>query len=177
EGHLLDLLLAQHGRDCDGFERQRLQHEVERDGRARRDPHVLLRRCSLAEQRRGDGVRARREVGDGVTAVGGRGRAAGSARALVRRPNHGSRRCDGAGPAGATAALALARRGLSVVLLERDTLPRYKTCGGGLVGRALALLPPEVAPVLERRCGRAALHLLDANQHYRATRDPPGPPI
>ena len=83
----------------------------------------------------------------------------------------------GAGPAGATAALALARRGLSVVLLERDTLPRYKTCGGGLVGRALALLPPEVAPVLERRCGRAALHLLDANQHYRATRDPPGPPI
>src|SRR5438552_2031039 len=83
----------------------------------------------------------------------------------------------GAGPAGATAALALARRGLSVVLLERDTLPRYKTCGGGLVGRALALLPPEVEPVLERRCGRAALHLLDANQHYRATRDPPGPPI
>src|SRR5947208_2397836 len=77
----------------------------------------------------------------------------------------------GAGPAGATAALALARRGLSVVLLERDTLPRYKTCGGGLVGRALALLPPEVAPVLERRCGRAALHLLDANQHYRATLD------
>src|SRR5438034_656982 len=43
----------------------------------------------------------------------------------------------GAGPAGATAALTLARRGLSVALLERDALPRYKTCGGGLVGRAL----------------------------------------
>src|SRR5437879_1368576 len=42
----------------------------------------------------------------------------------------------GAGPAGATAALTLARRGLSVALLERDALPRYKTCGGGLVGRA-----------------------------------------
>src|SRR5256884_8922299 len=67
----------------------------------------------------------------------------------------------GAGPAGATAALALARRGLSVALLERDALPRYKTCGGGLVGRALALLPPEVERVLERRCGQADLHLLD----------------
>ena len=83
----------------------------------------------------------------------------------------------GAGPAGATAALTLARRGLKVALLEKDTLPRYKTCGGALVGRALALLPPDVERVLERRCGEAELHLLDANQHYRATRDPPGPPI
>jgi len=83
----------------------------------------------------------------------------------------------GAGPAGATAALALARRGLSVALLERDALPRYKTCGGGLVGRALALLPPEVERVLERRCGQADLHLLDVNQRYRATRDPPSAPI
>src|SRR5947207_13698457 len=83
----------------------------------------------------------------------------------------------GAGPAGATAALTLARRGLSVALLERDALPRYKTCGGGLVGRALALLLPEVERVLERRCAQADLHLLAANQHYRATRDPPSPPI
>src|SRR5205807_84648 len=83
----------------------------------------------------------------------------------------------GAGPAGATAALTLARRGLSVALLERDALPRYKTCGGGLVGRALALLPPEVERVLERRCRQADLHLLDVNQRYRATRDPPSAPI
>src|SRR5439155_24377954 len=71
----------------------------------------------------------------------------------------------------------LARGGLSVALLERDALPRYKTCGGGLVGRALALLPPEVEPVLEGRCGQAELHLHDANQRYRAARVPPGPPI
>src|SRR5438132_12658116 len=83
----------------------------------------------------------------------------------------------GAGPAGATAALTLARRGLSVALLERDDLPRYKTCGGGLVARALALLPPEVDRVLERRCPQAELHLLDANRHYRAARDAPAPPI
>src|SRR5207247_1052117 len=58
-----------------------------------------------------------------------------------------------------------------------DALPRYKTCGGGLVGRALALLPPEVERVVERRCGQADLHLLDVYQHYRATRDPPSAPI
>jgi geranylgeranyl reductase family protein len=83
----------------------------------------------------------------------------------------------GAGPAGATAALTLARRGLKVALLEKDALPRYKTCGGALVARGLALLPPEIQTVVERRCGEADLHLLDANQRYRATRDPIGPPI
>jgi flavin-dependent dehydrogenase len=35
----------------------------------------------------------------------------------------------GAGPAGALAALLLARRGLSVALLDRDTFPRDKVCG------------------------------------------------
>src|SRR3989442_1398470 len=83
----------------------------------------------------------------------------------------------GAGPPGATAPLTPARPRPSPPLLERDALPRYKTCGGGLVGRALALLPPEVERVLERRCGQADLHLLDVNQHYRATRDPPSAPI
>jgi len=38
----------------------------------------------------------------------------------------------GAGPAGATAALMCARAGMKTLLLERRTLPRYKTCGGGM---------------------------------------------
>jgi geranylgeranyl reductase family protein len=40
----------------------------------------------------------------------------------------------GGGPAGAVAALTAARRGARTVLLEKADLPRYKTCGGGLVG-------------------------------------------
>ena len=40
----------------------------------------------------------------------------------------------GAGPAGAAAALAAARAGARTVLLEREQLPRYKRCGGGLIG-------------------------------------------
>ncbi len=42
----------------------------------------------------------------------------------------------GAGPAGAAAALAAARAGARTVLLEREQLPRYKRCGGGLIGAA-----------------------------------------
>ena len=38
----------------------------------------------------------------------------------------------GAGPAGASAAYHLAKRGRSVVLLEKQTLPRYKACSGGV---------------------------------------------
>ena len=47
----------------------------------------------------------------------------------------------GAGPAGAMAALAAASRGMRVVILERFSLPRYKTCAGGLVGASLQALP------------------------------------
>src|SRR5690349_9992574 len=79
----------------------------------------------------------------------------------------------GAGPAGTTAALHLARRGLKVALLEKETLPRYKTCGGAIVARGLSLLPREIQTVFERRCGRAELHLLDADLHYAVTCDPP----
>ncbi len=43
----------------------------------------------------------------------------------------------GAGPAGAAAALSAARAGARTVLLEREpALPRYKRCGGGMIGAA-----------------------------------------
>ncbi len=44
----------------------------------------------------------------------------------------------GAGPAGATAAYHLGEAGQRVLLLEKETLPRYKPCGGGLSARMLA---------------------------------------
>lgn len=50
----------------------------------------------------------------------------------------------GAGPAGATAARVAAAAGGRVILLERFALPRYKTCGGGLIGRTMAAIPPGV---------------------------------
>lgn len=44
----------------------------------------------------------------------------------------------GAGPAGAAAARAAASAGKRVLLLERAQIPRYKRCGGGLIGLSQA---------------------------------------
>ena len=46
----------------------------------------------------------------------------------------------GAGPAGALAALGLARQGVPVLLVERRRFPRWKVCGACLSGQALAAL-------------------------------------
>jgi len=57
----------------------------------------------------------------------------------------------GAGPAGLSAAAAAARTGARTVVLERAVHPRYKTCGGGLIGTALAALGTDLpVPVRER---------------------------
>ena len=55
----------------------------------------------------------------------------------------------GAGPAGSTTALRLAREGASVLLLDKARFPRDKPCGGGLTGRALKNLPCPVDSVVE----------------------------
>jgi geranylgeranyl reductase family protein len=47
----------------------------------------------------------------------------------------------GTGPAGAIAALRLARRGVRVLVLERDPLPRQKPCGGGISTRVFTRFP------------------------------------
>jgi geranylgeranyl reductase family protein len=52
----------------------------------------------------------------------------------------------GAGPAGCCAAWAAAQAGTKVLLLEKAELPRYKTCGGGIIGLSRAALPPGVQP-------------------------------
>jgi geranylgeranyl reductase family protein len=57
----------------------------------------------------------------------------------------------GAGPAGLAAAAAAATGGAKTVVLERAVHPRYKTCGGGLIGTSLAALGPDLpVPVRER---------------------------
>jgi geranylgeranyl reductase family protein len=47
----------------------------------------------------------------------------------------------GAGPGGASAARVAAEAGCRVLLLERAAIPRYKTCGGGLIGCSQEFLP------------------------------------
>ncbi|NJC72531.1 geranylgeranyl reductase family protein [Planosporangium thailandense] len=66
----------------------------------------------------------------------------------------------GAGPAGLAAAYAAASAGARTLVLERGEHPRYKTCGGGLVGASLrvvgALDAPEPARLAARDPVRAA---------------------
>ena len=46
----------------------------------------------------------------------------------------------GGGPAGAVAAERAAQKGLSVLVLEKETYPRDKTCGGGVSQKALDVI-------------------------------------
>ncbi len=58
----------------------------------------------------------------------------------------------GAGPGGATAAYFLGEAGQRVLVLERETLPRYKACGGGLSAHMLEKqFPFSFDPVIETR--------------------------
>lgn len=77
----------------------------------------------------------------------------------------------GAGPAGTAAALALVRAGARVALLERQRMPRYKTCGGGLVPRAWQELPAAAKPAVERECRTVDVAFTRPGIRLSCTRD------
>lgn len=64
----------------------------------------------------------------------------------------------GTGPAGAVAAEALGRAGRRTLLIERERLPRVKTCGGGVTWKAAQALGVDLAPLAERTIGTVELH-------------------
>jgi geranylgeranyl reductase family protein len=55
----------------------------------------------------------------------------------------------GSGPAGATLAYELAKRGIGVLVLEKEKLPRYKCCAGGITSKAAKLLDFDISKVAE----------------------------
>jgi geranylgeranyl reductase family protein len=65
----------------------------------------------------------------------------------------------GAGPAGSSCARACAAAGLKTALIDRDSFPRSKPCGGAVSEQALSYLdftlPPEIA---EEECFGARIH-------------------
>jgi geranylgeranyl reductase family protein len=95
----------------------------------------------------------------------------------------------GAGPAGLNAAHAARGLGARTLVLERARHPRYKTCGGGLLGLSLSSVGPEISVPVRARvnefsftyrgkwryrktdCARAALSMVDRSEFDAALRD------
>lgn len=55
----------------------------------------------------------------------------------------------GLGPGGSVAARLLAERGMRVLALEKEHMPRYKPCGGALSARVLNLLDMDIGTVIK----------------------------
>ena len=79
----------------------------------------------------------------------------------------------GSGPAGSMAAFQLAKAGLKVAILEKETLPRYKTCGGGLVFRGREMLPISVQAAVEKEFDSLAVYFDQQPQPFTAKRSFP----
>ena len=62
----------------------------------------------------------------------------------------------GAGPGGSIFARNAAGKGLKTLIIEKESLPRYKTCGGGLTPAVKDLLDFDYSPVIERQVGGVA---------------------
>jgi len=70
----------------------------------------------------------------------------------------------GAGPAGCWAARTLATRGARVALVD-GSHPREKPCGGGVTGRALALVSGAIERAALPRCHIHAARFVDTHRH------------
>ena len=78
----------------------------------------------------------------------------------------------GSGPAGSMAAYTLAEKGIKTAILEKEKLPRYKTCGGGLVYRGRQRLPFDISNVVEREFYDVSI-VLSEKLHLKTHREFP----
>ncbi|WP_158859317.1 geranylgeranyl reductase family protein [Lunatibacter salilacus] len=79
----------------------------------------------------------------------------------------------GAGPSGAMAAYEAAAGNLSVCILEKKVLPRYKTCGGGLVYRGKRKLPFEISEAVSKTYNDLAVYFDHSPISFTTSRDKP----
>ena len=78
----------------------------------------------------------------------------------------------GAGPAGLAAASAAAATGARTVVLERAEHPRYKTCGGGLIGASSAVASGLIAIPARDEIRAATVTLRGGQEFTRSDREP-----
>lgn len=77
----------------------------------------------------------------------------------------------GSGPAGGMAAIHCAQAGLRTALFEKESLPRRKVCAGGIVKRAINLLPPDLDYPVESICDKVELRVPDLGYTFQDSRD------
>jgi geranylgeranyl reductase family protein len=78
----------------------------------------------------------------------------------------------GAGPAGLAAASAAAATGARTVVLERAEHPRYKTCGGGLIGASLAAVDGQIDVPARDQIRSATFTLRGGREFTREEKEP-----
>ncbi len=81
----------------------------------------------------------------------------------------------GAGPAGLAAAYQAAHAGARVVVLERARHPRYKTCGGGLIGVSRRTIAALSLPLAEVTRDEISSITLTSDGRWSYTRSEPAP--
>jgi geranylgeranyl reductase family protein len=79
----------------------------------------------------------------------------------------------GGGPAGLAAARAAAADGARTLVLEKAAHPRYKTCGGGLIGSSLSTIDGAVTVSARDRVERATFTRDGRREFTRAARHGP----
>ncbi len=79
----------------------------------------------------------------------------------------------GSGPAGSVAAIHLAKAGYLVAIMDKEKLPRYKTCGGGITWRARKLFPVDIQSVVECEFHTADLYFTKDDLHFSVQRNQP----
>ncbi len=79
----------------------------------------------------------------------------------------------GSGPSGAIAAYHLAKNGISTVILEKEVLPRYKTCGGGLVHRGKVQIPFDISAAVESEFREVDMYIHQTHIQLTTKREDP----
>lgn len=79
----------------------------------------------------------------------------------------------GSGPSGASAAFHLAQKGLKTVIIEKEILPRYKTCGGGFVFRGRKAMSFDISSVVEREFCSVDILFDTKKLHFKTERKEP----